>query len=95
MRIGNFNHTGNMAQAIVTQKRYADESPQEAHIKNLKGELGPICNYCAGLGFTSLITGGTSGCYRCDQTGIEPVNVRELQEEVRQLTKLVKKLIKK
>lgn len=89
------DHTGNMGQKGITQKRYADEDPADAHIKNLKGELGPICSYCAGLGFTNTITGGSAGCMRCMQTGIEPVNTYELAKKVDELTELVRELIAK
>lgn len=90
-----FNHTGNMANVLVSQKRYADEPPEKAHIKNLRGDLGEICNYCAGLGFTNSIRGGTLQCKKCDGTGIEPINTRELFNEVQDLKKLVKDLIEK
>lgn len=53
--------------------------------KNIFGDLGEICNYCSGLGFTNNLNGSSAGCHRCDQTGIEPVNTRELAKEVEKL----------
>lgn len=53
--------------------------------KNLHGKLGPICNYCAGLGFTNSITGGTLQCRRCEGKGVEPVDSRELQAQINEL----------
>lgn len=50
--------------------------------KNVLGELGERCAYCSGYGFTNGIDGSSKGCHRCDQTGIEPINTRELKEEV-------------
>lgn len=63
--------------------------------KNVYGKLGPICNFCGGLGFTLNITSGSQGCQRCDQTGIEPVNTHELKKDVEEIKKLLLKLIKK
>ena len=53
--------------------------------KNVDGHLGTICNNCGGYGFTNNLTGGSSGCQRCNQTGIEPINIKELQEKVNSL----------
>lgn len=57
--------------------------------KNITGELGPICNYCGGYGYTNGLGGNSSGCPRCNGDGIEPVDVRELKEQVKKLTLLV------
>ncbi len=60
--------------------------------KNLTGELGERCKTCSGMGFTLSITdGGSHGCQRCDQTGIEPVNSNFLQRQIDQLTALLEK----
>lgn len=56
--------------------------------KNNRGRLGPQCTYCGGYGYTlSIMTGGSSGCNRCLQTGVEPVNTWELQKQVIDLSK--------
>jgi hypothetical protein len=67
----------------------------EPTLKN-DGSKGPLCNLCGGYGFTNSITGGSPGCQRCEQTGVEPVNLRELQQRVEELTQFmaeVKKLL--
>jgi hypothetical protein len=66
----------------------------EPTLKN-DGSKGPLCKNCGGYGFTNSITGGSPGCQRCEQTGIEPVNVQELQKQVSDLTKLVETLVEK
>lgn len=69
--------------------------PNNQIYKNVDGHVGPICNNCGGYGFTNLITGGAGGCHRCDQTGIEPINTRDLAAKVDKLTELVTKLVEK
>lgn len=60
--------------------------------KNLTGELGERCKTCSGMGYTLSITdGGSHGCQRCDQTGIEPVNSNFLQRQIDQLTQILEK----
>lgn len=81
-----------MGQTVITQITRDNKNPQ---IKNLHGKLGEICSYCAGLGFTNTVGGGSAGCHRCDQTGIEPINVRELAQKVDKLTGMVLELINK
>ena len=54
-------------------------------IKNSNGKLGKICNYCGGYGFTNNITGGSGGCIKCGQTGIETVSNFELQKKIKEL----------
>ena len=63
------------------------------NIKNSRGQLGPICNYCGGYGFTNGIKGSAT-CPDCRGDGIQPVNVRELQTQVMKLTNLVGRLVK-
>ena len=67
----------------------------DAYSKNTTGKLGAICNYCGGYGFTNSLKGGSIGCIRCMQTGIEPVDTRKLAEQVEKLTELVKQLVNK
>lgn len=61
--------------------------------KNILGKLGPKCNYCSGAGFTNSITGASAGCFRCDQTGIEPINTRQLAERVDAMDEKLKLII--
>ena len=61
--------------------------------KNVLGELGERCKMCSGMGFTLSITdGGSRGCMRCDQTGVEPVNSHVLQKQIDSLTNIVKNM---
>jgi hypothetical protein len=53
--------------------------------KNSDGHLGKICNWCGGYGFTNVITGGSRGCPKCDQTGVEPVSNEELLNRIKEL----------
>lgn len=70
----------------------ADKLLQAA--KNTRGELGPICNFCGGYGFTLAFgtEGNSKGCPRCFGTGVEPVNTWELQKQVIELAKGMKEL---
>lgn len=78
--------TGDMGRVGITQIRTKKGGRiVDDGTKNLRGILGPICNYCAGLGFTNSITGGTLQCRRCDGKGIEPVDSRDLQKQIDQL----------
>jgi hypothetical protein len=61
-------------------------------MKNTNGSLGPICNNCGGFGFTNNIEGGATGCAKCEQTGIQPPDIRELATKVNQLTDMVAQL---
>ena len=56
-----------------------------AVVKNSDGHLGTICNYCGGYGFTNVVTGGSAGCPKCDQTGIQPISSSELLERIKEL----------
>jgi hypothetical protein len=60
--------------------------------KNVRGALGPICNYCGGYGFTLAFgqTGNSKGCTHCDQTGVEPMSNIDIQ---RQIIKLNEQLL--
>lgn len=60
--------------------------------KNTKGDLGPICNYCGGYGFTNGLK-GSSTCPDCHGDGIQPVNVRELYAQVVKITELMGDII--
>ena len=54
--------------------------------KNADGRLGPICNNCAGYGFTLSISGrGDSGCNHCGQTGIARLDNEQLSARVANL----------
>ena len=59
-----------------------DPLPVEEKRKNFDGSLGPICNYCAGLGFTNTLGGQSAGCPKCDQTGVKPTSPYELQRQI-------------
>ncbi len=69
------------------------ERPTEV-IKNTRGDLGDICAYCAGFGYTNNVTGSSSGCQRCLGTGVEPVDTHELNKKVDKLTEMVAQLLK-
>lgn len=62
-------------------------------IKNTRGKLGPICNYCGGYGFTNGINKASSSCIKCGGDGIEPINVRDLHAQVVKLTELMGDII--
>jgi len=69
--------------------RHLDIGPQ----KNTRGDLGPICNFCGGFGFTLTIGGtGSAGCQRCGQTGVEPVDTQALKIQVNQLSQQLNEL---
>lgn len=51
----------------------------QVHQKNTNGHLGPICNNCAGFGFTLGIAGRDHGCNYCNQTGVASMSNAELQ----------------
>lgn len=66
--------------------------------KNTRGELGEICAFCGGFGYTLAIVGNSStvGCPRCFGTGVQPVDTHGLQKQVIKLAQDVlglKKLI--
>lgn len=58
--------------------------------KNSDGHLGKTCNWCGGYGFTNVVTGGSRGCPKCDQTGIEPVNIEDLLKRINELENKLK-----
>lgn len=62
--------------------------------KNTTGELGPICNYCGGYGFTLAFgtASSSAGCPRCFGTGVEPVNTWQLQTQVIDIAKQLNEL---
>lgn len=62
-------------------------------IKNARGAFGPICNTCAGFGFTySFLDGKQVQCIPCAGTGVPKVDLVDLQKQVIELTRLVKAL---
>src|SRR5258708_7979971 len=88
-------YTGDMGQIQITERRTKRGGRIiDNGTKNLRGILGPICSYCAGLGFTNSVTGGSLSCRRCEGTGIEPVNTRELQDKVDRLEMALEELKK-
>ena len=58
--------------------------------KNSDGHLGKICNWCGGYGFTNNITGGSSGCHKCNQTGVELVSNEVLSKKINDLENKLK-----
>ena len=73
-----------------------DQATQE--VKNNRGALGPICNYCGGYGFTNILTqtgGGSAGCPKCLGSGVEPPDLMALAHEVQMLTKAVNGLLER
>lgn len=58
--------------------------------KNADGRLGKICNNCGGFGYTlHLISGGSAGCYHCNQTGVEAPSNHDLQNEIVKLQRML------
>lgn len=57
--------------------------------KNETGILGKICNNCGGYGFTNNLQGSSSGCFRCDQTGVQKPTVEELQAKIEELQRYI------
>lgn len=53
--------------------------------KNSDGHLGAKCNWCGGYGYTNTLTGGSSGCHRCNQTGVEQPTTAELLQRIKEL----------
>lgn len=53
--------------------------------KNSDGHLGLICNWCGGYGYLNNVTGGSSGCTRCDQTGVALPSILDLQRQIEEL----------
>lgn len=80
-----------------TQKRTHTITMNGVPPKNIKGDLGPRCKWCSGLGFTNAITGGSHSCKRCDSTGIEPQNPVEanasMQRQIDDLREIVLSLV--
>lgn len=62
--------------------------------KNHDGDLGPICNNCAGLGFTLSLGGSSMGCKDCGQTGIAQPKPQELQKQINDLKDSIEELTK-
>jgi hypothetical protein len=58
-------------------------------MKNETGILGKICNNCGGYGFLNTLSGTSSGCMPCGQTGVAKPTVEELQEEIKELRNLL------
>lgn len=56
-----------------------------AVVKNSDGKLGIICNNCGGYGFTNIVTGGSAGCNKCNQTGVEPISTADLLKRISEL----------
>lgn len=53
--------------------------------KNNRGHLGPICNYCAGYGFTNILSdkgGSSAGCPRCSGTGVEQPDIMQMKSQI-------------
>lgn len=61
---------------------------------NITGEKGPRCRSCSGAGFTNLVTGGSSGCARCNRTGVEPPSPYALEQRIADLEERVKELVR-
>lgn len=53
--------------------------------KNTDGHLGPKCNWCGGYGYLNTITGGSAGCQRCNQSGIEQPTVADLMKKISEM----------
>lgn len=53
--------------------------------KNATGLLGPICNNCAGYGFTLGISGTDNGCHYCNQTGVSQPTTSSIEDRVASL----------
>jgi hypothetical protein len=63
---------------------------------NLTGEKGPRCRDCSGYGEAAHMGTGRSGrCQRCEGTGVEPPDPRELLRRLEALEARVGELEKK
>lgn len=92
MENSQYLRTGDMGQSNVSVTKTKIGKQVDERIKNLRGDLGPICNYCAGLGFTNSLGGGALGCNKCSQTGVEPIDSYELQDQINELKESIGEL---
>lgn len=57
-------------------------------IKNSDSHLGQACDWCGGYGYLNNITGGSSGCSKCEQTGVKLPSKAELLKRISALERL-------
>lgn len=76
---------------IDIEVQLPDKPPQG---KNTDGHLGPICNNCAGFGYTLRLKGESAGghCMNCEGSGVARMTHQQLQNQVVGLSADIKAL---
>lgn len=73
-------------------------SAEQKQGKNVGGELGKVCNYCGGLGWTKVITGGQKNCNDCQGTGVVKPAVDEqlaaMQKQIDEMKSWIQGMVK-